>query len=146
MREICIDANVIVKLPLKGEPFRAKARALIKECGAKKIVLIAPPLLESEVDSIIAKRVFDGKLSKSEAKMIYTALDKMPVRIQTAPGLRRRARELALQLNQRYVYDCTYAALAELRGCDFWTADRRFHEAAKTVLPFVKFLLDYSGL
>lgn len=146
MREICIDANVIVKLPLKGEPFRAKARAPIKECGAKKIVIIAPPLLESEVDSIIAKRVFEGKLSKAEARKIYATLDKMPVRIQTVPDLRCRARELALQLNQRYVYDCTYAALAELRECDFWTADRQFHEAAKTILSFVRFLPDYSGL
>jgi len=57
VREICIDANVIVKLPLKGEPFRAKARSLIKECGAKKIAIIAPPLYAIMVSDLAIQQV-----------------------------------------------------------------------------------------
>jgi len=38
---------------------------------------------------------------------------------------------------------CTYAALAELRGCEFWTADKAFYDAVKAVLSFVKYLPDY---
>jgi len=41
------------------------------------------------------------------------------------------------------VYDATYAALAELRGCEFWTADKAFDDAVKAALPFVKYLPDY---
>lgn len=36
-----------------------------------------------------------------------------------------------------------YAALAELRGCEFWTADKVFYDAVKAVLSFVKYLPDY---
>lgn len=57
--------------------------------------------------------------------------------------MRRRAREVAEQFNQRFVYDATYAALAELRGCEFWTADKVFWDAVKVVLSFVKYLSDY---
>jgi len=35
-------------------------------------------------------------------------------------------------------------SLAELRGCDFWTADRKFFEAVKGTLRWVKFIGDYS--
>ena len=36
-----------------------------------------------------------------------------------------------------------YTALAELRGCEFWTADKVLYDAVKTALPFVKYLFDY---
>ncbi|MBM3235133.1 type II toxin-antitoxin system VapC family toxin [Candidatus Poribacteria bacterium] len=44
----------------------------------------------------------------------------------------------------RTVYDAAYAALAELRGCEFWTADKVFYDTVKAVLTFVKYLPDYS--
>lgn len=77
MSELCIDASVAVKLVLQGEPFRNKARQLLRDC-----------LL-------------------------------------------------------RTVYDATYAALADLQGCEFWTADKVFYDAVKAVLAFVKYLPDY---
>ena len=39
--------------------------------------------------------------------------------------------------------DAVYAALAELRGCEFWTADKVFHDAVAGELAFVKYLADY---
>jgi len=35
------------------------------------------------------------------------------------------------------------AALAELRGCELWTADKAFFDAVKSALPFVKYLPNY---
>jgi predicted nucleic acid-binding protein len=57
--------------------------------------------------------------------------------------MRQRAREIAEQFNQRAVYDATYIALAELRGCEFWTADKLIYDAVKATLSFVKYLPDY---
>jgi len=65
------------------------------------------------------------------------------VRIVTHPNLVRRAREIARQFKQERIYDSLYAALAELRGCEFWTADEAFYDAVKAVLSFVKYLPDY---
>jgi predicted nucleic acid-binding protein len=143
MSEVCVDANVIVKLALKGDAFRTKARRFIKDCGTTGTAMIAPPLFEGELDSIIRKRAFEGNLTLAEAHLAYGVLDGTPVQTITHPNLRKRAREIAEQFNQKSVYDSIYAALAELRGCEFWTADRVFYDAVKASLPFVKYLPDY---
>lgn len=137
--------DVAVKWAVKGEPFRAKAQALLRDSGARGISLIAPPHFNSEVDSVIRKRIFFKKMILAEAKKAYAILDAVPVQIVDAPGIRQRAREIADQFNQKYVYDSTYAALAEVRGCEFWTADKAFYDVVKAALPLVKYLTDYLG-
>lgn len=143
MNERCIDASVIVKLALKGESHRVTARRLVRESTAVGIELIAPPLFESEVDTVIRKRTVAGKLSLKDAHKAYSILDHAPVKIVTHPNLRQRARNIAEQFNLLTVYDATYAALAELRDCEFWTADKVFYNTVKAVLTFVKYLPDY---
>ncbi|MFQ6042302.1 MAG: type II toxin-antitoxin system VapC family toxin [Candidatus Poribacteria bacterium] len=143
MNERCIDASVIVKLALKGESHRVTARRLVRESTAVGIELIAPPLFESEVDTVIRKRTVAGKLSLKDAHKAYSILDRAPVKIVTHPNLRQRARNIAEQFNLLTVYDATYAALAELRDCEFWTADKVFYDTVKAVLMFVKYLPNY---
>ncbi len=143
MPERCIDANIAVKWFIKGEAFRRKALKLLRESQAAGITLIAPPLFEMETDSVIQTRVVDGRTTPAVADKTLALLDTAPVVIATHPRLRQRAREIARQFHQRKVYDATYAALAELRGCEFWTADKVFYDAVKAVLSFVKYLPDY---
>ena len=143
MIERCVDASIAVKWAVKGEPFRAKALAFLRDAGIRGIRLIAPPIYTSEADSAICKRVFDGRMTPDEARKAYAILDVAPVEIVDLPGVRQRAREMAEQFNQRFVYDATYAALAELRGCEFWTADKAFYDTVKAVLTFVCYLPDY---
>ena len=122
---------------------RQKALKFLRESQAVGITLIAPPLFEMETDSVIQTRVVEGKTTPAVADQTLALLDTAPVAIVTHPKLRQRAREVARQFDQRKVYDATYAALAELRGCDFWTADKVFYDAVKSVLSFVKYLPDY---
>ncbi len=143
MTEFCVDASIGVKWAVRGEPFRAKTRALLKDAGAKGIKLIAPPFFVCEVDSAIRKRVFDGKMAAAEAQKAYAILEAAPVFILNAAGMRQRAREIAEQFNQRAVYDATYIALTEARACEFWTADKLIYDAVKASLPYVKHLSDY---
>jgi len=124
MPERCIDANIAVKWFIKGEAFRRKALKLLRESQAAGITLIAPPLFEMETDSVIQTRVVDGRTTPAVADKTLALLDTAPVVIATHPRLRQRAREIARQFHQRKVYDATYAALAELRGCEFWTAEK----------------------
>jgi len=112
MSERCIDASVIVKLVLKGEPYRVTARRLVRESTAAGIELIAPPLFENEVDTVIRKRVVPGKLSLQDAYKAYNILDRAPVQIVTHSNLRQQARDIAEQFNLSTVYDATYTALA----------------------------------
>lgn len=143
MTEQCIDASIAVKWAVKDEPFRSKTHELLRDAGINGIRLIAPPIFISEIDSVIRKRVFDKKMIAIEAQKAYAILDLAPVEIVNILCVRQRAREIAEQFNQRFVYDATYAALAELRNCEFWTADKTFYDEVKTKLTFVKYLPDY---
>ena len=143
MTERCVDASVVLKLVFKGESHRATARRHLRDAIVNNDLLIAPPFFESEVDSAIRKRVFEGAMTTAEAKRAYNGLDDVPVPIVSHLRMRVRAREIAQQFNQKSVYDSAYAALAELRTCDFWTADKQFYDAVQSKLKFVKFLPNY---
>ena len=141
--ERCVDANLAIKWFIKGEAFRHKALKLLRESTAAGITLIVPPLFESETDGIVQTRLMEGRATPEAADRTFALLDRASVIIVTHPRMRQRAREIARQCVQRKVYDATYAALAELSGCEFWTADRVFYEAAKAAFPFVRYLPHY---
>jgi predicted nucleic acid-binding protein len=143
MMELCLDASVIVKLLFKGESHRVTARRLVKNSLDNHVAMIAPPFFESEADTAVRKRVFAGTMTAAEGKQAFRYLDQFDVQLISTKQIRQRARYIAEQFNQRTVYDSVYAALAELRGCDLWTADKQFYDAVRGKLKFVKFLPDY---
>lgn len=143
MSECCIDASVIIKLAIKGEEHWKLARRLVEDCLTHGTTLIASPIFPFEIDTAVQKRVFEGRLNAEDASRVYRALDRIDVHVVDHPQLRQRSREIAARFNQRAVYDSSYAALAELHGCEFWTADQKFFDAVKSSLKFVKHLRDY---
>lgn len=144
--EAVIDANIAIRFAIKGEPYRQKARRFVADCATVGLILIAPPLYESEADSVIRRRVHEGKMTSTAGNAAQAILNALPIVIIYDPNVRAQARKIAEQFNQERVYDSTYAALAERCGCDFWTADKAFYDAVKGTLTFVKYIGDYSGL
>ncbi|MGH9837512.1 MAG: type II toxin-antitoxin system VapC family toxin [Blastocatellia bacterium] len=143
MPERCVDASVGIKWVVKGEPYRGKARKFLKESLTGGITLIAPPLFEYEIESVIQTKVVRSLISTADADIALQALAAVRVQQVAHPGAVKRAREIARRFNQPKIYDSLYAALAELRACEFWTADKAFYDAVKTALPFVKYLPNY---
>jgi predicted nucleic acid-binding protein len=132
MGEQIIDASVAIKWVVKGEPFRNKARQLLRDAKAKGTTLIGPPLLEYEVESNLQRHVCHGRATLVAADASLNAFYAVGVQILTHSNLVRHAREIARQFNQERIYDSLYAALADLRSCEFWTADRNFYDAVKS--------------
>jgi len=83
-------------------------------------------------------------LTVAEANNALSRLAIIGVQMVTHPNMIKRAREIARQFNQPRIYDSLYAALAELRDCEFWTADRIFYNSVTPSLLFVKYLPDYT--
>ena len=83
-----------------------------------------------------------GKATLADADLALQALTLSECKSSLTPAC-CSAREIARQFNRSKIYDSVYVALAELRGCEFWTADHLLFNAVKAVLPFVKFLADY---
>jgi predicted nucleic acid-binding protein len=144
MGEQVVDASVAIKWVVKGEPFRHKARQLLRDAKLKGITLIGPPLLEYEFESNLQRRVHHGRATLVAADASLNAFYAVKVKIATHANLVRRAREIARQFKQERIYDSLYAALAEIRNCEFWTADKQFYNAVKSALTYVKYLPDYQ--
>jgi predicted nucleic acid-binding protein len=143
MAQQVIDASVAVKWVTTGEPFRHKALKLLRDARIKGIVLIGPPMLEYEVESILQRQLKSGLVSKASADVSLAAFYAIRMQIVSHPEMVKRAREIARQFDQSRIYDSLYAALAELCGSEFWTADKAFADAVRPTLKFVKYLPNY---
>lgn len=144
MPERCIDASIGIKWVVKGEPFRHRARKLLQDSLTANISLIAPPLYEYETESVLQTKWVRGLATVDDVDLALQALAAVGVQPVTHPDMVERARAIARQFKQPKIYDSLYASLAELRGCEFWTADKAFYDAVKDKLPFVKYLPDYA--
>lgn len=145
MAEQVVDASVAIKWVVKNEPFRRQALQLLRQARAHGIALIGPPLLEYEIESALHRRLHHGQTSSEAVDASLKAFYAVGVQIASHPAMVYRARELARQFHQERIYDSLYAALAELRGCPFWTADKSFYEAVTPGLSFVRHLPDYTA-
>lgn len=140
---VCADAGILVKLVI-SESDSDMADALWESWQEQDVEVIAPGLLPFELTSVLRKKVHRGLLSPEEGERAFTTVHQLPVRICAPAGLHRRAWELASRFNQPATYDAHYLALAEMLGCEFWTADRRLYEAVHEELPWVRWLGDFS--
>ncbi|MCS6863085.1 MAG: type II toxin-antitoxin system VapC family toxin, partial [Abditibacteriales bacterium] len=113
------------------EPFRKAARRLLRDSVTARVELIAPPIFEYEIESIVQRRLSNGQITVVEADAALNTITAVGVRIYTHPDMVRRARAIARQFHRERIYDALYAALAELRGCEFWTADKTFYDAVR---------------
>jgi predicted nucleic acid-binding protein len=53
--------------------------------------------------------------------------------------------ELAHELQRPAVYDTHYLALADILGCDLWTADERFFNSVKEWQPRIRWLGEFKA-
>ena len=142
-QEVCVDASLAVKVVVT-EPDSDKADALFDEWANEGKQLIAPAFFEVETDSILRQKVALRKeLTPEQAEAAFAKLQTLPIQQIAVLGQRQRAWEMAADYGFATVYDATYLALAELRGCEFWTADERLFNRVKDTLTFVKWLQNY---
>jgi predicted nucleic acid-binding protein len=105
---------------------------------------VAPPLLPVEITAVLRKHVYRGALTLEQgARALQTALA-FDITLLTFPDLHDRAWQLAAQLNRPTAYDTHYLALAQILGCEFWTADQRLVNAAHRTLSWVHWLGEFS--
>lgn len=141
MGEVCIDASLAVKVVV-AEPDSDKADALFAHFARQGTRLIAPVFFAVETDSILRQKVVVRKELTPE-QAAFANLVSLPIQLVSAPTQRQRAWDLASKLNFATVYDATYLALAELMGCEFWTADRRLFAGVRDSLLFVRCLDEF---
>ena len=66
----------------------------------------------------------------------------LDIELINTPELPVRAYEIAMQFRMKWIYDALYVALAEIVGCDMWTADASLHAAVRDAFPNVHLLTE----
>jgi len=141
---VVVDASLAIKWVLK-EPYADEALAIASEWATAEIRPVAPCLLLVEATNVLHRRAALGQISPSQAKQLLAGLLGMGIEIRESPQLHLRALELAQELQRPAVYDTHYLALADILGCDFWTADERFYNSVKERQSRVKWLGEFEA-
>lgn len=140
--DICIDANIVVKW-YTYEDLKEEAIALLDESDRLGIQLIAPDFIYAETASTIRKNVYRGLLSAENGAIAIGLLKRLEIKRYDVRDLYDDAWRIAERFNLGGLYDAFYLALAELRGCDFWTADQKLLNST-TGLSYARSIKDYA--
>lgn len=123
---LVVDASLAVELSLDRAGEQASAGL---DNGGQ---LIAPPLLWSEVASVLHEMAFRGDISDALAELALRRFlaGKLSVGEQRPDGLAMRAWEVAEEFGWAKTYDAEYVALAKLNDCRLVTVDGRLRRGA----------------
>jgi len=136
---VCVDASIIVPtlVPLSlSDP----AEALLRRWQQEGTDPVAPALLAFEVTSTIQRLVYVRMISPQRGEQAIAQFLRMPIRLSSRRGIFPLSFRLAQEFNRPRAYDTAYLALAQLYGCEFWTADRRLYNAVRGKLEWVRWL------
>ncbi len=116
---LVIDASVALAASSSPEGF-----------GALRDELVGPPLLWSEVRSVLHEAAWRGDISRELARRALEAFEASGVRERRHRRLGETAWRIADDLGFAKTYDAEYLALAQLLRCRLVTLDRRLRRAA----------------
>ena len=135
---VVVDASLALKWVVEEEDTK-QATALRAEWYEAGEVLVAPPIFRPEVTNVLHRKARRGEMNLGEAREAAKYLVDL-VAIAEPMGLYGRALDLAATFRLGAVYDSLYVALAELEGCEMWTADRRLVNAVQRDFPQVRWV------
>lgn len=136
---VVVDASLAFKWLVK-EVHTDEANNLGRLWNSQGIRVAAPHLMPVELTNALHQRVVRGELTVEAATQRLASLLSSGLELHQPPPIYGRALALARQLRQGATYDAHYLALAEMLGCDLWTADERFYRAVSPVVGRVRWV------
>lgn len=137
MGAVCVDASLAMKW-LVNEEESEPALEILESWLSGGMTIIAPTLLLYEVPSVLRKLAAHERLAPERAWEGFQQLSAIGIEIETSTELLGRAWEISGRFHLPTIYDASYVALAEIRGCPLYTCDRRLLRALDGKLPWVK--------
>ena len=135
---VVVDASVALQWVLQEQDTDA-ALALWDRWQESDERVVAPPLFKSEVADVLHQMVRDESIARADAADVLTLLMSAVATVEPA-SLYHTALSLASDLKLRSTHDAVYLALAEVEGCEMWTADRRLVNAVHRDFPHARWV------
>lgn len=124
---LVVDASLVVKACLSETEFSALSPER----------LVAPPLLWSEVSSVLHELRWRATLQADLAEIAVKRLDGAPIEPQAPPELLREAWHVADELGWAKTYDAEYIALARILDVRLVTLDARLQRSAGRLVTVI---------
>jgi predicted nucleic acid-binding protein len=97
--------------------------------------LHAPTLWRSETLSALYEAVRQGEIATEVAREQLAYINRMKIRLLGDAVLRRRAWDVAEQLDLATTYEAEYVALAQLQKCTLVSTDQRWLKRVGDLVP-----------
>jgi predicted nucleic acid-binding protein len=117
---LVIDASFAIEASLARAAFHR----------IRKYDPVAPPLMWSEVTSVLHEMQWRGAISKDLAVDALKRLSDAPIRSRKPSAHLARAWHISEKLGWAKTYDAEYVALAQLLNCPLLTTDARLARGA----------------
>ena len=136
---VALDPSLAIKWVL-NEARSGEARALLIDWHHPQMSRIGPMLFLSDLNTPLLKLRRDGMITADDANQGFMDVLSAVTLLPEDPALVQRAFEIADSLMLRTAHDSLYVALSEREGCELWTADERYYNAAHRQFPRVRWV------
>lgn len=139
MKQVVLDASVVLMWYLPDEEFADKALNYLQQTVNNQVEIICPSLLPYKVLNglLIAQR--RGRIKPEVTITAMEGLLELGISLEDTFYDYEDILSLS-QVYQRTVYDATYLSLAKGRNIDLVTGDIRLYNAVKHKLNWVKWI------
>jgi predicted nucleic acid-binding protein len=134
---VVIDASVVVKWVIPGEPWEAQAKALVMKLASGEIEACAPPLLFYEVTSVILKSMLTGTLTFNDGIEALKVLGNLGLNVQTINWIDLAEILRIATITKLTIYDSAYLHLSKKVNAQFITADVQLKQKGENVTEIV---------
>ena len=126
-----VDASIVVKWVLSGEPYEENSVRLKQDYLAGTVNLSAPSIAVQEVANSLWKARTRGRILQEDAKEALKTLQDMRIELHEFNWIEiSEALNIACKLNLA-IYDSTYLLLSEKLKTQLVTADDQLYQKAK---------------
>jgi predicted nucleic acid-binding protein len=132
-----VDASVVVDWVAPGVAGETPALRCLRYLVDSEAELVAPARLQEEVGEALLAGVRRGRWSGAAADRAFTALRRLPVRLEDDANLMQRAWELSRRHDDRPIAELLYVALAEREGTELVTAAAGLRRSLSHVVRIV---------
>ncbi|NLA60490.1 MAG: type II toxin-antitoxin system VapC family toxin [Firmicutes bacterium] len=139
------DASVLVGWFLSDEEYCPGSERLMADFEARRVALLAPPLLKHEIMNTLSLAVKRRRMAREAAVLAWNAFMDLGILFAEPDRFGRSVMALA-SLPGVSVYDATYVALAESYSCTCYTLDKKLVAAVRAHTNRVRLVSEYPAV
>ena len=141
MKQVVLDASVILKWYLADEKYGQKALGLLYRYISNELDIIVPSLLEYEVVNGLFIAQKRGRIKEENIITAIEGFIDLEIKLKNLSHFFSRVMYYC-RIYHRTVYDASYLATADVEGITLITSDEGLYNAVKKDLKWVKWLGD----